>query len=259
MWRKLITLLAMGIFSFGWAEEIDVADLVSSCERKMKEISEKYKYIENLPREEREREIGKKEAEKRSYFQSLGPEKVYILAIEADKRDPEAAYWILFYGFSPEDPKLALFSYLYSNKFRDKMNLGFRTWTEEGWRFYFQNMNFQRQKNDMNEGLKFLIDPQNSTEHKAIVMQFPWDVWSGFFPRVEKMEKKGEIYEEMNKQVLQVIEFTSRFRQDSVLAPKVTELLKNFDTVYSREDLPVDFKNSPSYLKVSQILKTYAK
>jgi len=197
----------------------------------------------------------------KEFFNFIGPEKVFLWAIEVDKTEPEASGWILFYGGLSDwktNPQAFLNSYIYFNKYRERMSEKFKNDTEESmYDFTSKTMTLEQEKGTINEAIKFLSNPKNQQEYKVITMQFLWDVWNVFWTRVEKMDKKSEIYEEMNKQVLRIIETASQFNQDVVLAPKVEELLEKFKGIYTKEELPEDFKNSPSYLTVSQILKTY--
>ncbi|HQL65526.1 MAG TPA: hypothetical protein PLS78_06685, partial [bacterium] len=74
---------------------------------------------------------------------------------------------------------------------------------------------------------------------------FLWDVWSGFFGKIEKMENKKEVYEEMNKQVISIIETLNTLKMDTKLSEEVDKVLLNFQIHYSRNDLPVEFLQSP--------------
>ena len=117
-------------------------------------------------------------------------------------------------------------------------------------------MNFKQEEESINEGLKFIRNPENIEEHKAIIFSFLWDVWSGFFPKVEKRE---EVYEEMHKQVLQIIECIWPYIQYPVLSSSVRSLLGKFNLFYSKKDLPSEFKNAPSYLKIVDVLNSLLK
>jgi len=240
----------MGIFFTGWAEEkIDVVSLMNPCLKKMEEINEKYKYIEKLPYEERMKEENKREVEIRKYLESLGSEKVFIMAIEASKKDREAAGWIFFYrGFCnmKTNPRIFLEYYLYHNKFKDIEPEDYRKDESEDLSIYIrERMNFEQEKGAVNEGIKFLNDPTNSSEEKKIIVQFLWDVWSGFFPRAEEIKDRGEIYEKMNQQSLSIIEMLNTVRKDTKLSEEVDKVLLNFQIHYSRNDLPVEFLQSP--------------
>ena len=132
------------------------------------------------------------------FDESLGSEKVFIMAIEASKKDREAAGWIFFYrGFCnmKTNPRIFLEYYLYHNKFKDIEPEDYRKDESEDLSIYIrERMNFEQEKGAVNEGIKFLNDPTNSSEDKKIIVQFLWDVWSGFFGKIEKMENKKEVY-----------------------------------------------------------------
>ncbi len=183
------------------------------------------------------------------FDESLGSEKVFIMAIEASKKDREAAGWIFFYrGFCnmKTNPRIFLEYYLYHNKFKDIEPEDYRKDESEDLSIYIrERMNFEQEKGAVNEGIKFLNDPTNSSEEKKIIVQFLWDVWSGFFGKIEKMENKKEVYEEMNKQVISIIETLNTLKMDTKLSEEVDKVLLNFQIHYSRNDLPVEFLQSP--------------
>jgi len=209
-----------------------------------REEIEKYDKV----REEKEKEFWEKIAHQK--------EKIFLLAIEIDKVDTESAGWIFTKGFGDmkTNPRIFLEYYLYHNKFKDIEPKDYREYLAEGLDSYIQNMDFNQEKNNINEGLKFLADPQNSNEHKRIILQFLWDVWNGFFPRVEKMENKKEIYEGMNQQVISIIETLNSAKRDTELLEEVDKVLQDFQTHYSRNDLPVEFLQSPSISTIREKL-----
>ena len=61
-------------------------------------------------------------------------EKVFLLAIESDKKDPEAGGWILTRSFSDmrTNPETFLKSYLYFNKYQHTMRSVFKNSIEKG-------------------------------------------------------------------------------------------------------------------------------
>jgi len=144
------------------------------------------------------------------------------------------------------NPRIFLEYYLYHNKFKDIEPEDYRKDESEDLSIYIrERMNFEQEKGAVNEGIKFLNDLTNSSEEKKIIVQFLWDVWSGFFGKIEKMENKKEVYEEMNKQVISIIETFNTFKMDTKLLEEVDKVLLNFQTHYSRNDLPVEFLQSP--------------
>jgi hypothetical protein len=190
------------------------------------------------------------------YLKSLGPEKLYLLAIEADKKDPEAAGWILAYGGLSDwkdDQQVFLVNYLYLNKYKKYFSERLKTWIQESVVGYIKDleetggMNFVQEKNVMNEGMKFMNDSKFSSRDKNIITQFFWDVWSGFFPRVEKMEKKAEVYEEMNRQAILIAETLQVQGKLPELSAASNVVLRKFIGHYAQPELPDEFKKTPSF------------
>lgn len=268
MWKKVFVLLFIGIFTLSCADEIDVESLKNSFLKKAEEIKKKYEYIEKLPREERIKEIEEKQKEIREYLQSLGLEKLYLLIIELDKEAPgeSGIEWLFYYyylnrkGSITNDPKDVLYNYLYSYKYQDRMSPRLKEYLQSGYNAYFQqSMTFQQEKNNMNEGLKFLSDPKKFKQEKKIIIQFLWDVWSGFLwnidNKVKEEDKKG-IYEEMSNQVIKIGEELNKYLKDPELLEETKKILNNFYTFYTKPELPDEFKETKSYSVAVEILKS---
>ena len=144
------------------------------------------------------------------------------------------------------NPRIFLEYYLYHNKFKDIEPEDYRKDESEDLSIYIrERMNFEQEKGAVNEGIKFLNDPTNSSEEKKIIVQFLWDLWSGFFSKVEEIKNRDEIYEKMNQQSLSIIEMLNTVRKDTKLSEEVDKVLLNFQIHYSRNDLSVEFLQSP--------------
>jgi len=175
------------------------------------------------------------------------------LALEIDKVDTESAVWVFAKGFEDmkTNPKTFLKVYLYFNKYQHCMGDVLKRSIEEGINIYIKEkegkygINLEQQKDIINEGIKFLNDPTNSSEEKKIIVQFLWDLWSGFFSKVEEIKNRDEIYEKMNQQSLSIIEMLNTVRKDTKLSEEVDKVLLNFQIHYSRNDLSVEFLQSP--------------
>lgn len=218
-----------------------------------KEKAQKYK-------EEMEKYDKIREKKMKEFLEMLAPqkEKIFLLAIEIDKHDSESAGWFFSYGFSDirTNPETLLKIYLYYNKHQTRMREELKNDIKN---YIFRYLNgtadTEKEKILINYALSYIDDLKNSPEDKKIIIQFLWDTWNGLFPRVEKMDNREEIYEEMNKQVIQIVEKLKNYLKDSELGAQSLEVLNKFEIHYSRQDLPQDFKNTPSYIKVLSILK----
>ncbi len=207
-----------------------------------------------------ERKVSNKE-ELKQYLKSLGPEKVYILAIEAAKREPEAAGWILAYGGLSDwknTPLSFVESYLYFNKFKENIPENFKKWEKEGIDGYIKEpkerggMALEQELSTIDVGIKFVKNQEYPAENRTIIIQFLWEVWSGFFPRIERMENKSEVYEKMNQQSLSIIGTLNTVRTDAKLSEKADKVLRNFQEHYLKKDLPAEFLQSPSISDVRE-------
>ena len=158
------------------------------------------------------------------------------MALEIDKVDTESAGWVFAKGFTDmrTNPKTFLKVYLYFNKYQHRMGDVLKRSIEEGINIYIKEkegrygINLEQQKDIINEEIKFLNDPTNSSEEKKIIVQFLWDLWSGFFSKVEEIKNRDEIYEKMNQQSLSIIEMLNTVRKDTKLSEEVDKVLLNF-------------------------------
>jgi len=174
------------------------------------------------------------EEETKKYLKSLGPEKVYLLAIElANEGDLESPAWILAYGGLSDwkiNAESFLRSYLYLNKYENITPKEFKKWGKESVESFIKEeigkggMNFEQEKCAINEGIKFLNTPTHSPEEKKIIMQFLWDVWSGFFFKANKMGKKKE----MNQQAIQIMDILKTYVKDPDLDSHASSTLEKF-------------------------------
>ncbi|HOL49033.1 MAG TPA: hypothetical protein PK165_03395 [bacterium] len=194
------------------------------------------------------------EKKAKEFWEILAPqqEKAYLLGVEIDKIEPESSAWIFASIFSDikTNSDTLLKSYLYFHKYQNKMRESLKGRMIRGIFSYLENINFHQEKDAINEALKFLEESKKPQEEKVIVMQFLWDVWSKFFPRIEKMENKKEIYGEMNKQVLNIVEKLKNYLEKPELSAKSKEILEKFKDYYLKQDLPEDFKNTEGYTDV---------
>ncbi|HOV22232.1 MAG TPA: hypothetical protein PLW95_06085 [bacterium] len=288
--RKVICLVGFVLLFFGglhreyilWGSEENIKEILTmeewnryqeltGIQSKKKEVSGKYwqavgpSFDVANPKDKEPAQLYKEELEKydkilkeksREFFEILIPqkEKIFLLAVEIDIKDSESAGWILAKGFSDieSNPETFLKAYVCLNKYEDRMQRKeMRDSMRNGIFYLVDKSTFEQEENRIRFANNFLLS-EGSIEDKKITAKFLWEVWSGFFPRIERMENKSEAYEKMNQQSLSIIETLNSIKTDIKLTEEVNKVLQNFHAHYSRKDLPVEFLQSSSISNVKE-------
>ncbi|HNS33290.1 MAG TPA: hypothetical protein PKN36_10025 [bacterium] len=195
----------------------------------------------------------------RTFWEIIAPqqEKVFLLAIELDRKEPEAFGWIFAKSFLDIKSKPETFwkAYLYFNKYESRMQRdALKDSIRNGLLHLMDEFTIGEENDRIKFAANFLQNSQNISQEKAIAMEFAWDIWSRFFNQIEKMDNKSKIYEKMNQQAVLIIETLKTAKTDVKLSEKVDKVLQKFLEHYSRKDLPVEFLKSPSISNVKEKL-----
>lgn len=295
--RKVIYLVGFVLLYFGglhreyvlWGYEENIKEILTTEEwneyQELTGIQSKKKEVSGMywqevgpsfdvlnPKNKEQAQLYKEELEKydkilkeksRAFFEKLvsQKEKMFLFAIEIDTKDSESAGWILAKGFSDieSNPETLLKAYVYLNKYGDRIQRKeMRDSMRNGIFYLVDKSTFEQEENRIRLANNLLLS-EVSIEDRTITAEFLWEVWSGFFGKIVKMENKGEAYEKMNQQALLIIETLNTVRTDARLSEEADKILQKFSSHYLRKDLPAEFLQSPSIPdvreKIAQSLK----